>query len=119
MDLGFAKDWPDEWMVQVNEYLQGERKSFDLEVAPEGTDFQKSVWAAMMKIPYGETRTYSQIAAAIGRPKAMRAVGTACGKNQIPIIIPCHRVVAASGLGGFSLDLGMKKQLLALEQKYK
>ncbi len=80
-----------------------------------GTDFQRAVWRALTRIPLGETRTYSQIAVAIGRPRAVRAVGTACGANPIPLFIPCHRVVAANGLGGFSGGLAWKRRLLAAE----
>lgn len=119
MDLSFTKGWPSEWLTQVEEYLQGERREFSVKPELKGTEFQKAVWRKMMKIPYGETKTYTQIAAAIGRPKAARAVGSACGKNQFPIIIPCHRVVATNGLGGFTLGLETKKQLLKLEQKHR
>lgn len=82
---------------------------------PEGTEFQQAVWNAMRKIPRGQTRTYGEIAAAIGRPKAVRAVGTACGANPLPVLIPCHRVVAANGLGGFGSGLPWKKLLLRME----
>ena len=80
-----------------------------------GTDFQRAVWHSLRQIQAGQTRTYSQIAAAIGRPRAVRAVGTACGANPIPLLIPCHRVVAANGLGGFSGGLAWKKRVLAAE----
>ncbi|MCL1929605.1 methylated-DNA--[protein]-cysteine S-methyltransferase [Candidatus Saccharibacteria bacterium] len=119
MDLSFTTGWPAEWSNQIDEYLRGGRKKFDIKIEPEGTEFQKAVWREMAKIPYGQTRTYAQIAEAIGNPKAARAVGTACGKNQYVIILPCHRVVATNGLGGFALGLEMKKRLLELEQKYK
>ena len=85
-------------------------------VKPDGTEFQKAVWKEMLKIPRGQTRTYGEIAAAIGRPKAARAVGAACGANPIPLWIPCHRVVAQNGLGGFGRGLPWKKLLLAMEQ---
>ena len=78
---------------QLREYLRGERKMFDLPLAPEGTVFQKAVWSALQEIPYGQTRSYGEIAAQIGRPKACRAVGMANHCNPIPIFIPCHRVV--------------------------
>ena len=82
-----------------------------------GTPLQKKVWAALQKIPCGKTETYSQIAASVGKPKAARAAGSACGANPIPLLIPCHRVVAASGkLGGFSGGLDWKKKLLAREK---
>ena len=119
MDLSFAENWPAEWRAQISEYLKGKRKEFNIEVRLEGADFQKAVWRELIKIPYGQTRTYSQIAAAIGHPRAVRAVGTACGKNCYPIVVPCHRVVAGNGLGGFALGLNMKKQLLKLEQNHK
>ncbi len=80
-----------------------------------GTEFQRAVWRALTEIPRGETRTYTEIAAAIGRPRAVRAVGSACGANPIPLLIPCHRVVGANGLGGFSGGLEWKKRLLAAE----
>ena len=81
----------------------------------EGTDFQRAVWNAIAAIPSGETRTYGELAIAIGRPKAVRAVGSACGANPVPLIIPCHRVTAKNGLGGFSGGLAWKKWLLHLE----
>lgn len=82
---------------------------------PEGTEFQQAVWKEMQKIPRGQTRTYGEIAAAIGRPKAVRAVGSACGANPIPLWIPCHRVVAKNGLGGFGSGLPWKEVLLKEE----
>jgi O-6-methylguanine DNA methyltransferase len=82
---------------------------------PEGTEFQRAVWKEIRKIPRGQTRTYGEIAAAIGRPNAVRAVGSACGANPIPLWIPCHRVVAKNGLGGFGSGLPWKKMLLELE----
>ncbi len=81
----------------------------------EGTDFQKAVWKELQKIPRGQTRTYGEIAKAIGRPNAVRAVGAACGANPVPLFIPCHRVVAQNGLGGFGAGLPWKKLLLELE----
>jgi len=81
-----------------------------------GTEFQKSVWRAMLKIPYGKTKSYGEIAQAIGKPKAVRAVGGACGANSIPVLVPCHRVLAANKkIGGFSSGLGWKCKLLELE----
>jgi O-6-methylguanine DNA methyltransferase len=82
----------------------------------EGTEFQKAVWREMQKIPRGQTRTYGEIAATIGRPNAVRAVGSACGANPIPLFIPCHRVVAKNGLGGFGAGLPWKKLLLKEEE---
>lgn len=80
-----------------------------------GTPFQKRVWAALSRIPRGETKTYAEVARMIGQPKAARAVGAACGANPVPFLIPCHRVVASGGIGGFGLGLPVKKRLLALE----
>lgn len=101
---------------QLNEYFTGRRKSFDLPLAPEGTEFQKRVWKALSAIPYGETRTYGEIAALAGNPKASRAVGLANNKNPIGIIVPCHRVVGADGkLTGYAGGLKAKEWLLDLE----
>lgn len=101
---------------QLQEYFEGSRSSFDLPLAPEGTDFQKLVWEELLKIPYGESRTYSEIAVAIGRPKASRAVGNAINKNPIAIIIPCHRVIGKDGnLRGYAGGLELKEMLLRLE----
>jgi len=105
---------------QVNEYLDGQRKTFDFPFVLNGTYFQKRVWNALLDIPYGETRTYAQIAAAIDNPKAVRAVGLANGKNPIWIAVPCHRVIGTDGtLTGYAGGLEMKKALLELEQVYK
>ena len=102
---------------QLSEYLKGERKTFDLPLNPKGTDFQKCVWQALCDIPYGETRTYKQIAEAIGNPKAVRAVGMANNRNPITIIVPCHRVIGANGkLVGYGGGLEMKEFLLRLEK---
>lgn len=102
---------------QLNEYFAGVRRTFDLPLAPKGTPFQKAVWAEMNKIPYGEVRTYGQLAAAIGRHRASRAVGGACHCNPIAIIQPCHRVVGANGsLTGYAYGLEVKEYLLELEQ---
>lgn len=101
---------------QLNEYIAGERKKFDLPLLPKGTEFMQTVWKALLDIPHGETRTYAQIAAAIGAPKACRAVGSANGRNPIPIVIPCHRVIGTSGkLTGYAGGLAMKRTLLELE----
>lgn len=102
--------------TQLLEYFSGSRRSFDLELAPEGTPFQKRVWDALAAIPWGETRSYRQLAEAIGNPRALRAVGGANGANPLVVIIPCHRVIAADGsLGGFSAGSERKRILLALE----
>ena len=104
--------------AEISEYLNGSRKVFTVPVCPEGTDFQKDVWDALFDIPYGSTATYGDIAEAIGRPKAVRAVGNACGANPIPLIIPCHRVVASSGIGGYGGGLALKRKLLDLERDF-
>lgn len=101
---------------QLEEYFAGRRDSFDVKLAFHGTEFQKKVWAALLTIPYGETRTYGQIAEQIGQPTAVRAVGAANGRNPISIIAPCHRVIGATGdLTGFAGGLMAKKVLLAVE----
>ena len=103
---------------QLLEYFAGKRKTFDVKLDFNGTEFQKEVWAALLQIPFGETRSYAQIAKQIKRPKAMRAVGAANGKNPISIIAPCHRVIGASGaLTGFAGGLENKAYLLNLESK--
>ncbi len=103
---------------QLNDYFLGKRKSFPVELDFKGTAFQKKVWAALLTIPLGETRSYAQIAKQIRRPTAARAVGAAIGKNPISIIAPCHRVVGSNGsLTGFAGGLKAKAHLLALEGK--
>jgi len=103
---------------QLGEYFAGERKIFSLALSPEGTDFQRAVWSALRKIPYGETISYKQLAERIGKPKAVRAVGASNGANPIPIIIPCHRVIGNDGsLTGFGGGLPLKKRLLELESR--
>lgn len=88
--------------VELREYFRGERRAFSVALAPEGTDFQRAVWGALLEIPFGETRSYAQLAASMGRPGAARAVGQANGRNPIPILVPCHRVIAAGGgIGGY------------------
>lgn len=102
---------------QLVEYFAGERREFHLPLHPRGTPFQQEVWEALQKIPYGETRSYRQIAEAIGRPNACRAVGGANHHNPIMIVIPCHRVVGADGsLTGYASGLEVKQKLLRLEQ---
>ena len=102
--------------MQVLEYFKGRRLTFDLPLHFRGTPFQIGVWEALRRIPYGETRSYGEIAEAIGKPSAFRAVGNANGRNWLPLFIPCHRVIAAGGkLGGFGCGLGLKKRLLAHE----
>jgi len=102
---------------ELNEYLDGNRSSFDLPLEPKGTEFQKKVWNALKEIPYGETRSYGEIAKIIGNEKAARAVGMANNKNPIAIIVPCHRVIGANGkLVGYAGGLDLKEKLLQLER---
>ena len=101
---------------ELLEYFEGKRRKFGIPLEVEGTEFQKKVWVEMAKIPFGETMSYGEIAEKIGCPKGARAVGLACNKNKIPIIIPCHRVVGKNGnLTGFAGGLDVKAQLLKLE----
>jgi methylated-DNA-[protein]-cysteine S-methyltransferase len=105
---------------QLSEYFEGKRKTFDLSVNPYGTEFQKKVWQALVRIPYGETKSYGEIAAEVGNPKAARAVGSANNKNPILLLIPCHRVVGTDGsLTGFACGLTIKEYLLNLEKDNK
>ncbi len=102
---------------QLRAYFAGELREFDLPLAPRGTEFQRQVWAAVSGIPYGATAAYSEIAAAIGRPSACRAVGAANGRNPLPVIVPCHRVIGAAGsLTGYGGGLDRKRSLLDLER---
>lgn len=103
---------------QIEEYFEGKRNFFDLPIEPKGTEFQKKVWNALIEIPFGETRSYGEIAKTIGNEKAARAVGMANNKNPIPIIIPCHRVIGANGkLVGYAGGLEIKERLLNVEKK--
>ena len=103
---------------QLGEYFAGKRESFDLKLAPAGTEFQMTVWAELRRIPFGETISYGEIAKRIGRPSASRAVGAANGRNPIAVIIPCHRVIGAGGkLTGYAHGLELKEKLLSLEKK--
>jgi methylated-DNA-[protein]-cysteine S-methyltransferase len=119
--LGPMREAPDNPILmrtaqQLREYFAGTRNRFDLDLDFAGTEFQKKVWAALLTIPFGETRSYSEIARQIGNPSAVRAVGAANGKNPISIVAPCHRVIGASGkLTGFAGGLEAKEQLLTLE----
>ena len=129
--VGFARDGEPEaphpmWVrddvrfesakAQLLDYFSGNRREFELDLLPQGTEFQKKVWKTLLSIPYGETRSYGWLANEIGNPAASRAVGAANGANPIPIIVPCHRVIGASGaLTGFGGGLPVKKFLLELE----
>lgn len=102
---------------QLGEYLEGKRTGFELALDLRGTEFQRRVWAALLRIPYGETRSYGEVARAIGSPAAVRAVGLANGANPVALVVPCHRVIAAQGkLGGYGGGLDLKRRLLAMEQ---
>lgn len=102
---------------EIDEFLEGKRKKFTFKIDPIGTEFQKSVWNALLDIPYGEVKSYKDIAIAIGNPKACRAVGMANNKNPIPIVIPCHRVIGSNGkLTGYAYGLVLKAHLLNLEK---
>lgn len=103
---------------QLQEYLEGKRKKFDLPLEPQGTEFQKKVWNALQEIPYGETFSYKDVAQNIGNIKACRAVGMANNKNPIPICIPCHRVIGSNGkLVGYAGGLDIKEKLLEIEKQ--
>lgn len=101
---------------QLDEYFAGKRHAFDLPLSPAGTEFQLKVWTTLASIPYGETISYAQLATRIGKPSAMRAVGAANGRNPLPIVLPCHRVIGADGaLTGFGGGLPTKQFLLKME----
>ncbi|WP_298444400.1 methylated-DNA--[protein]-cysteine S-methyltransferase [uncultured Ferrimonas sp.] len=121
--LAIAADWQRDDQAlcaartQLQQYFAGQRQQFELALAPVGTEFQRQVWQALCQIPYGTTASYGQIASAIGKPKAVRALGAANGKNPIAVVIPCHRVIGANGsLTGYAGGLELKQQLLQLEQ---
>jgi AraC family transcriptional regulator of adaptative response/methylated-DNA-[protein]-cysteine methyltransferase len=105
-----------EWSDRIEDVLSGEKPSTSLPLDLVGTPFQISVFKALCDIPYGETRTYSDVAAAIGSPKAVRAVGSACGKNRICTLVPCHRVLGKSGMGGFNWGEHVKRRLIERER---
>ena len=103
---------------QLKEYFLGKRTSFDIPIKLDGSEYQKQVWQGLIAIPYGETRTYEELAEAIGNPKSCRAVGNANNKNKILIVVPCHRVIGKNGtLTGFAAGLGAKEYLLNLEKR--
>ena len=117
-DSGAAADLLDACRAQLAEYFAGDRTTFDLPLAMEGTEFQRRVWAALLDIPYGETESYGQLAERIGRPGASRAVGLANGRNPVSIVVPCHRVVGAAGaLTGYGGGIERKRHLLDLERR--
>lgn len=112
VETNFIKDIKN----QLDEYFSGKRKFFDIKINPTGTDFQKLVWKELQKIPYGNTKSYSEIAAAAGNKNVQRAIGNTCNKNPIMIIIPCHRVVSKNNnLGGYAYGSEIKQKLLNIE----
>jgi len=115
-----AKNLPYDLARKLQQYAEGKPVSWEIPVdLSSGTIFQRQVWLTLTKIPYGETRSYGWVAKQIGKPKASRAVGAACGANPVPVIVPCHRVIAGDGsLGGFGGGLPMKRRLLALERDH-
>ena len=115
IDLAILDELPGQWRGEVLEFLQGKRREFSVVPRLSGTDFQKAVLKEMMKIPYGEVRSYGEVARRAGYRGAARAVGTVCRNNKYPIIIPCHRVVGSKGLGGYAFGLAMKRELLRRE----
>lgn len=129
-DRGLPRPAREEWtesrepfrdaISQLDSYFRGERRHFDLVLAPAGTPFQQEVWAQLRVIPYGETVSYGEIARRLGRPAASRAVGAANGRNPLPIVVPCHRVIGANGsLTGFGGGLDIKRHLLAFEREHR
>ena len=107
----------DDARTQLSAYFAGDLERFDLPLAPSGTEFQRRVWEEVARIPYGGTSTYSAVATAVGRPSACRAVGAANGRNPLPIVVPCHRVIGAAGsLTGYGGGLDRKRALLDLER---
>ena len=116
-EAGAAMKYLAQAQSEINEYLNGQRKKFSVKLEIVGTDFQKQVWSQLQQIPFGQSVSYKELAENIKNPKAVRAVGTANGRNNFCIIIPCHRVIAADGtLGGYSGGLPFKKKLLNLEK---
>ncbi len=115
-DWRHAPDTDGAVVAQLRAYFDGTRREFDMTVSQRGTPFQKSVWSAVADIPFGETRSYAEIATAIGNPAAVRAVGAANGRNDVPIVVPCHRVIGSGGeLRGYAGGVALKEALLAFE----
>ncbi|NCP65016.1 MAG: methylated-DNA--[protein]-cysteine S-methyltransferase [Paraglaciecola sp.] len=115
----FANKYITSAKTQLEEYFLGKRRTFDLSLDSSGTEFQQSVWQALLTIPYGEKRSYRDIALAIDKPKAVRAVGAANGRNPFTIVVPCHRVIGANGsLTGYAWGVDIKAQLLRHEAQY-
>ena len=119
-DWNHSVDGFGEAVKQLDAYFEGRRTEFDLALSPEGTPFYRQVWAELERIPYGETMSYGELAKRVGKPKAARAVGAANGRNPLPIVIPCHRVIGADGsLTGYGGGIRFKVALLELEKKYR
>lgn len=117
-DYGTKNKLTDTVYKEITEYLEGNRKEFSFPYQLKGTEFQKKVWNELCRIPYGETRSYKDIAIAIGNPKAMRAVGMANNRNPMMLVVPCHRVIGSNGkMVGYAGGISMKESLLALEKK--
>lgn len=117
-EQGIRSELSDKTVLQLEEYFDGKRKEFDIPIKLTGTEFQKKVWNELLKIPYGKTVSYKDIAIKIGNPKACRAVGMANHNNPILIIVPCHRVINENNkLGGYALGLDLKRKLLELEKE--
>jgi len=114
-DVGDVPPVLKETATQLEEYFAGERTEFDVTMELDGTPFQREVWAELSRIPYGKTISYGELARRVGRPNGPRAVGQANGRNPIPIVVPCHRVLASNGIGGYGGGLKVKRALLALE----
>ena len=113
----FETDFIKSIKLQLSEYFSGKRKEFSIKINPEGTEFQKAVWSELIKIPYGKTKSYSEIAQNIGNKNAQRAVGNACNKNPIMIIIPCHRIISKKGdMAGYAYGADIKIKLLNTEK---
>ncbi|TDF36296.1 methylated-DNA--[protein]-cysteine S-methyltransferase [Alteromonadaceae bacterium M269] len=113
---GNNSEHTDEAVKQLDEYFRGQRKTFSLNLDANGTEFQESVWKALVDVPYGETASYGEIAKRIGKPKAMRAVGAANGRNPLAIVVPCHRIIGSTGkLVGYASGVDRKTFLLDLE----
>ena len=114
--LNTETDFIKEIKLQLDEYFSGKRHAFYIKINLKGTNFQKKVWQALQKIPYGQTKSYSDIAAIVGNSNAQRAVGLACNKNPVMIIVPCHRVISRNGtIGGFAYGNDIKQKLLEIE----
>ncbi len=119
-DFGAKTELTDNAYNELLEYFDGKRRQFDIPYKLNGTDFQRKVWSALCEIPYGETRSYKDIAISVGNPKASRAIGMANNKNPLHILVPCHRVIGASGkLVGYAGGLAMKEHLLTMEKENK